>query len=116
MKKLALLFLLSISFYSCKDEKKDNPSPDNICDTSNVKYSNAVKPIISANCIACHNATAAINLDDFTTLQGLANNGMLYKVITHADGVSPMPKNKPKLSDCDIAKIKVWIDAGAQNN
>ncbi|MBO9702102.1 MAG: cytochrome c [Sporocytophaga sp.] len=116
MKKLALLFLISISFYSCKDEKKDTPSPDNICDTANVTYSNVIKPIISNNCIVCHGATTPMNLGDVATLQGLAANGKLYKVITHADGVPPMPKNNPKLSDCDIAKVKVWIDAGAQNN
>lgn len=116
MKKLALLFLLSISFCSCKNEKKDTPSPDNVCETSNVTYSNAVKPIISANCVACHGAASPINLNDIGTVQELAENGLLYKVITHADGVPPMPKNKPKLSDCDIAKIKTWIDAGAPNN
>ncbi|WP_051313293.1 c-type cytochrome [Sporocytophaga myxococcoides] len=116
MKKLALLFLLSISFYSCKDEKKDNPTPDNICITSDVTYTNTVKPIITKNCVACHGAATPMNLNDVSTLQGIAQNGKLYKVITHADGVSPMPKNQAKLSDCDIEKIKVWIDAGAQNN
>ncbi len=116
MKKLTLLlFLFSISLYSCKDKEKDNPTPDSVCETSNVTYSNTVKPIIANNCVVCHSA-APMNLGDVATLQGVANSGKLYKVITHADGVPAMPKNMPKLSDCDIAKIKAWVDAGAQNN
>ncbi|GAL85667.1 hypothetical protein Cpin_6394 [Sporocytophaga myxococcoides] len=115
MKKLTLLFLLSISLYSCKDKEEDSPSPDSVCNTSNVTYSNTVKSIISNNCIVCHGG-APMNLGDIATLQGVANSGLLYKVITHAEGVPAMPKGKAKLSDCDIAKIKAWIDAGAQNN
>jgi mono/diheme cytochrome c family protein len=116
MKKLALVVLLSISIYACKDKKEDTPTPTNVCNTDGVTYNTTIQPILAVNCFICHGASGPANLQDITTLQELAANGKLFKVITHADGVPAMPKNQPKLSDCDIAKIKAWIDAGAPNN
>ena len=67
----------------------------------------------------CHSASSAmgsVNLDGYAQVKTYADNGKLYGVITHASGFSPMPKNSPKMSDCDIAIIKRWIDDGKQNN
>lgn len=36
--------------------------------------------------------------------------------ITHSNGYSAMPKNGNKLSQCNIAQFKRWIDQGMPNN
>jgi hypothetical protein len=113
---------------SCsKDNEEDvsqNPEPGSgnggaTCDTVNVKYSTGVVPILRTNCYSCHgNGTAegGVTLDNYNALRTRANNGTLIGVITHASGFPQMPKNGAKLSDCNINKIRSWINNGAQNN
>jgi hypothetical protein len=48
--------------------------------------------------------------------KAMAQNGKLYGTIAHTAGFSPMPKGSAKLSNCQIATIKKWIDGGMLNN
>ncbi|WP_207431442.1 c-type cytochrome [Sabulibacter ruber] len=117
---VTLLFSLVVS---CKDDKEEDITPNNPqqqqCDTNAVTYSNTVASIISSNCLSCHSAAMAsggVILDTHSRVKQLADNGKLMGVITHANGFPAMPQGGPKLSDCNIAKIKKWVDAGAPNN
>lgn len=79
------------------------------CDTVNMKYSTNVQPVIQANCYSCHGnglSQQGVSLDTYTKVKQQANNGNLIGVISHAIGYPEMPYNLPKLSDCDINKIK----------
>ena len=89
------------------------------CDTTGMKYAADVLPILQANCYRCHgngNVTGGITLDGYAALVTQVNNGNLIGAITHAPGYTPMPFDGGKLSDCDIAKIKAWINEGTPNN
>ena len=89
------------------------------CDTTLVTFSGTVKPILSSNCIFCHNtgnAPLGVNLDNYSATKMQVNNGKLLGSITHSPGFIPMPKGGPKLRDCDISKIRKWITSGAPNN
>jgi hypothetical protein len=89
------------------------------CDTADFKYSTAVQPLISTYCQGCHNSGNAGGGYDLSTYAGVksaAASGVLYNSITWASGFSAMPKGGSKLSDCQILKIKKWIDAGTPNN
>jgi hypothetical protein len=46
----------------------------------------------------------------------IAQNGKLYGSINHSAGYSPMPRGMSKLTNCQVANIKKWIDAGVPNN
>jgi hypothetical protein len=46
----------------------------------------------------------------------VVDNGRFWGAINHEDGYSPMPQNLPKLNDCDLKKIRTWIDEGALND
>jgi hypothetical protein len=97
---------------------KDN-SCDEDCDTTNVTYSGTVWPILETSCVGCHSGPTpqgGINLSDYTNVVAVANTGKLYGAISHSEGYSPMPKNLPKLSDCKIDQVKIWIDDGTPNN
>jgi cytochrome c553 len=74
---------------------------------------------MQTNCNTCHNTTTASGgwiTDNYTNLKTIATNGKLYGAVSHASGFSFMPQNANKLNDCDIAKIKKWIDSGSPNN
>lgn len=104
-------------YYDNEEELYGHLNPS--CDSSNVTYSAVVSKIIQDNCLQCHSASAnmgSVNLEGHTQAKSYADNGKLYGVISHSPGFSPMPKGGNKLSDCDVARIKKWIDAGAPND
>ncbi len=97
------------------------PVATNSCDTTDMSYSATIKPLIAQSCAfsGCHAgnpAAAGINLETYTGLKGIAENGKLVGVITHASGFSPMPKNASRLPDCSIGQIRSWVAAGAAEN
>lgn len=96
-----------------------NLNCENGCDTSNVTYNAVIKPIIQNKCQGCHQGSSpggGVNLSSYLGVQGSAIDGSLLGSVEHASGWSPMPKNTSKLPDCDIAKIRIWVNAGAPNN
>ncbi len=118
----SILAGLILLVFSCKYDKADlvypqhNPPP---CDTTDVKLSVQLHHILTTNCFSCHSGTAVngagIRLDNYNTLKSVALGGMLMPAITHT-GTSPMPKNAPKLTDCEINMFQAWINEGAPNN
>ena len=108
---------------SCSKENEQNLRGPVIvvptCDTVNMKLAANVVPILSASCYGCHgngNGMGGVRLDTYNNLKIWASGSNLLGAITHSAGYSPMPKNGAKLSDCDINKIRAWINRGALNN
>lgn len=130
MKKVTIisLALTVFMFIACsKDNEQDTdptPDPDPVpgsCDTANMKYTANVVPILQSNCYGCHGANTnsggnGIILEGYANIETRAKNGTLIGVITHASGFPAMPKDGPKLSECNINKIKSWVNHGAENN
>jgi cytochrome c len=93
-------------------------------------YTAKVKPIFGANCAQCHlgaNHRGGLSLethesilkgghDGAVIVPGDPANSLLIKLIRHegpANDPMPMPPNKPKISDADIAVVTAWVKAGA---
>ncbi len=93
-------------------------------------FAKNVKPILDANCARCHGgmnhrgglslATRASMLkgghDGTVIVPGDPDKSLLIRLIRHEgpkDDPMPMPPNKPKLSDADIAVVTQWVKAGA---
>lgn len=93
-------------------------------------YTAKVKPIFDANCARCHggaNHRGGLNMDTREALLKGGHDGavivpgdpsasLLVKLIRHEGPSSdpmPMPPNKPKISDEDIATVTKWVKAGA---
>jgi mono/diheme cytochrome c family protein len=115
----AIVCLCMLATTGCYYDKEEILYPDTACDTSAVTYSGSVAAVLSANCIVCHGGStpsANIKLDVYSGVKLQVDNGRLLGVITHNPNYSPMPKNGNKLSNCNIAKIRKWIEAGAPNN
>lgn len=97
----------------------DNLICQSMCDSTQFTFSGAIKPLIENKCQGCHSSTSAqggIDLSTYTLLKARVTDGKLWGSINHSAGFSPMPKNGTKLSDCEIAQFRKWIDAGALNN
>lgn len=112
-------FIVLNALSSCYYDKSDLLYPDTACDTSLVKYSTSVQPVLSSNCISCHGGatpSAGISLDNYAAVKLQVDNGRLWGAVSHNPSYSAMPKNSNKLNACNLAKIKIWIDAGAPNN
>jgi hypothetical protein len=123
MKKMLTLVLgFGISIYSftgCKNDKAELLYPPDPCDSSNVTYSGTILPILRDNCYRCHagsNTVGPFNLDSYADVRTRAENGQLWGAVAHLDGYSSMPKNASKLSSCNLAKIKKWLDDGYPDN
>lgn len=119
---IVMALALSVQTGCYYDNEEDLYPFTGVCDTSSVSLSGIVKPILQGNCYACHNASAAaasgagINLEDYNSLKGWADNGKLFCSVDHGNGCSQMPKGGGRLQQCDIDKIKAWVDRGALNN
>ncbi len=93
-----------------------------VCDTNAVSYNNHIKPILQTNCYSCHGTntndnSGGIILEDYNTLKVFASNGYLYGNVAHLPfPYHAMPPRGNKLSNCDINKIKAWVDNGSPEN
>lgn len=123
MKKIAiLLFTLSVfSFSSCYYDKAELIYTQNVaCDTTNIKYSTVVVPILNSNCNGCHGGNAAMGagiiLDNYASTKVYIDNKRLINSILQNGTASNMPKGGGKLDACTIRKINAWINQGALNN
>ena len=86
------------------------------CDTTNITYNGTIASILQNNCYACHTGpvgSGGVILTNYGDVLTVVNNGKLWGCINFDPGFIGMPNNGNKLTDCDIAKIGAWINAGA---
>lgn len=98
---------------------KNNSCLASGCDTTNVKYSTHIKPMVQNYCQGCHSGVApggGIDLSTYEGVKAIADNGKFYGSISHLSGYKPMPKNGNKLTNCQITMVKLWINQGAPQN
>lgn len=120
MKKvITLLVIASIVVASCYYDKEEELYGTN-CNTVNVSFSTTVNALLQQyGCLGCHSGPGGsgnVNLQGHANVKQVALSGKLYGAISHSPGFKPMPQGGNKMSDCDIKKIKSWIDAGALDN
>jgi hypothetical protein len=115
--------VLTLFISSCYYDKEDllygssnAPCTDTI---SNISYSQHIVPLLRQYCYNCHTGNSPsgnIAMGTYTTDKAIAQNGKLYGSVNHSAGYKPMPDGMSKLTNCQIAAVKQWIDAGLLNN
>lgn len=108
--------MISTSCYYDNEEDVYPFDPDQSCDTLNMSFTNNIKPILDNNCVSCHptsNPSGGVILDSYNQVKIVADNGKLWGSVNHESGYSPMPQGGGKLGDCDLNKIKAWINDGS---
>jgi hypothetical protein len=114
---------MSSCYYDSREELFGNTT----CDTTTVTYSATILPILEAECLLCHSDANAAALGGGAILEGYdflmdyvtpadPDNSSFYNSVAWVSGYSFMPKSSDQLSDCNISKIRAWINAGALNN
>ncbi|MDP2321997.1 MAG: PSD1 and planctomycete cytochrome C domain-containing protein [Acidobacteriota bacterium] len=89
-------------------------------------FETKVRPMLAANCFACHGekALAGLRVDSRDALlrggetgpalvPGDPEKSALFKAVQHADGFPRMPRGRAKLGAADIDALAEWIRAGA---
>ncbi|MGB1040294.1 MAG: hypothetical protein ACPGVD_05435 [Flavobacteriales bacterium] len=121
MKKILIVTAVSsLTLFSCKKEKAEEPKPTTPTPIS-VSFATDIQPIFVASCGtggSCHGSTSATDGKVFETHAGAsAVPGSTIKgSINHDSGFSNMPKSSSKLSSDKISKIEAWIDGGMKND
>lgn len=99
-----------------------------------VSYAKDVEPVLAKNCRDCHVPggpgleKSGLDMSNYDTLMKGTKFGPIVKagdpltstlvmlIEGRADPSLRMPHGKEKLLDADIAKIRNWVEQGAQNN
>jgi len=121
-----LSLVLTTSNCTYKNAQEVFPIDTSGCITVNMSFKNDIQPILIANCYSCHSVQNS-SLGLGYVLEGYANDTLYVKpglVPTIYQNVSDanvndfyhMPKGLPSISECEIIKIKAWIDQGYKNN
>jgi cytochrome c553 len=89
-------------------------------------FETKIRPLLAANCFACHGeaAMSGLRVDSREALlrggetgpaivPGEPDKSTLLKAVQHADGFPRMPRGRAKLAAADIDAIAEWIRAGA---
>ena len=119
IKIISTVTFLSIFLSSCYYHKEEdlNPVP---CDNTSVTYSSTITGLLAKyECTICHSGPAPSGgfvLVGYNNVKAKVLDNRLLGAISHASGFSPMPQGGSKLTDCEISKVKKWIDAGAPEN
>ena len=93
-----------------------------------VDYIRQIKPILARRCVGCHGPKkqkGGLRLDAArlarlggdrgpAIVAGKSEESVLYQALLGEGDVKPMPYDRPKLPEPEIALIKKWIDQGAR--
>lgn len=109
-----------IATWILQGAENNDCNPDSgSCNTTGVTFSGTIQPILSNKCTGCHSGpspSGGVRLNTHAGVAAVANDGRLYGAIAHLQGFEPMPQGGDQLPQCDIDRIRAWIDAGAPNN
>lgn len=86
------------------------------CDTTMVRYTTCIKPILDKYCVTCHktgNTSGYVNLDSYKNAKPFGINGNLYGSCQRLDNNVGMPPNGlPKLDTMNLFLIRKWCETG----
>lgn len=116
-----LALTLSLGAGGCYWDKASELYPQAQCDTTSLKWSTTIQPIIQGQCAlsGCHSAASAsggIDLSTYAGVKSIAQDGSLVGSIEHQGNYTPMPYQTVQLPDCQISQIRGWVASGAPNN
>jgi cytochrome c5 len=116
--KSGMFVLVLTGFTGCYYDNKTELYPDQ-CDTAKVSFTTFIKPIIDKDCKVCHSGATPIGiipLNNYSEIKASVQSGKLSGSVNGLNGYKPMPQGGTKWGECELSKLKSWIDAGAPNN
>jgi len=112
---ISCLLIVSAGFISCNKDKVPDQVIDPLC-TDTISFSQQIAPLISSNCVVCHDSgnTTGYTLTNHTNIS--ANSNAILDAMTGQNGKLLMPEGGPALHDTLIQQFSCWIDQGMPNN
>lgn len=89
------------------------------CSTDNVTFAGTIQPLLNNRCVGCHGNVdpgGGIKLQNYNQILTQVSNGKLWGAVNREAGFKYMPPSGPKLPDCNLEQIQIWINDGAPNN
>ena len=118
---VAYLILISFisGFFSCTFYSEEELYGIQDCDTTIVTWEHPIRDILATYCVECHNedlAYSGVRHDVYELELIVVNDGRLNGVVNHLPGYPQMPYQRPKLPDCELLLINIWLERGAPEN
>jgi mono/diheme cytochrome c family protein len=110
---------LSSCYYDKEELLYGNTGASCSAAAGTISYSQQVVPLLNSQCYSCHSGgspSGNILMGTYNADKAIGLNGKLYGSINHSSGYKPMPEGAPRMTDCQIAIIKKWIDQGSPDN
>ncbi len=118
---LAIIVFLFVTVSACYYDNKEELYQNfpQACDTSNTTFSATILPIMHQSCAIpnCHVGVmpqSSLDLSTYGDVQIIGLDGRLVGTVTGSSGLI-MPPSGP-LTQCEVKKIKKWVQNGVQNN
>jgi len=116
------LSLAGILFASCANDQTDDPNAGDCNLPAEVSFAIDIQPIIAESCAyaGCH--AAGFGSGDFTSYETLLPSLEAERIQLRSLEAKDMPPtyapdDKPKeLTNCQLAFLQSWVDAGYPNN
>jgi hypothetical protein len=113
----AMLLAFQSCYYDVESELYINEAP---CDNTVYTYNGRVKAICDTYCAtaSCHagpSPSASLALETYDQVRQATESGLIC-TIKHDSGCSPMPKNEPKMSQCNIEAWELWSNNAYPEN
>jgi hypothetical protein len=130
MKKIALIFLMLLTFISCDDTLTVQDVDNRKIPDKNVSFSQDIYPVFQVKCISCHNATNPDGGLDLTSYSAATadfniifpgnpdNSRIVWAIEGNRPPIQPMPPvgySRP-FNDNQRQGIRTWITEGALDN
>ena len=117
---LLILSFITVLISSCYYEAEEDLFPPQVCNPGTVTFSGTINGLLNSyGCTGCHvgpSPSGNFTLLNYDDVKAKVDDGKLWGAINHMPGFSPMPDGAAKMNQCDINKIRAWMDAGAPNN
>jgi mono/diheme cytochrome c family protein len=98
---------------------QNNSCESSGCDTLNITYSGTIRPLIENRCEGCHSGgdpSGELSYENYDGVAQVAADGRLLGAINWDPDYTNMPQNGDQLSQCNIDKIRIWIENGYPND
>jgi mono/diheme cytochrome c family protein len=115
---LAVFLLGAVGLAGCEqDNEVDLLEAQAPCDTTNARYTTSIRPIFQTHCVVCHSGPSPASGVDWSASADLREfeqffPGRILQAVRHEQGAPAMPRNAPKLSECNIRLLERWFANG----
>lgn len=102
--------------FACYKDNEEELYSESECETAGASFSKDIAPLIQAECATpgCHVQGGSANgiFENYQNVKAKVDNGSFRNRVVVLKDMPP----SSSLSNCQIAHIEAWLDAGAPNN